>query len=175
MNLELKVMREHNIPYSWETIYVGRKMNLLKPEVVEHYALEYLENNPKCTDPYIAELAFGAQDTEINDILEKIFKDLNLKLPKPGDIIWNIEKRKWRYLVLNDLLEKYQEKIEEFLRKFDEVYCDFDHSEDMEPYVSTAPVSELYNDVKTEKEYLETRLNEIKKFIEDERESIRAV
>jgi len=72
----LDIFKENKIDYTWDTVFVGRKLGLLKPAEVTRHAVEYLLENPECNDPYIAELASGVSDNEVDELLEKALESI---------------------------------------------------------------------------------------------------
>lgn len=157
----LNIFKENNINYSWETILVGRKLELLLPEEVSKYAVEYLLINPNCVNSNVTELAYGAPERDIDVMLEKALKSLEINIQKDGPS-WNLEKRKWRYCILKTLANKYYNDPEKFLHAYDLVWADFGHPSDMDNHLSFF-VKDDEGDFKFDnlEEYFKYRMNRI--------------
>ncbi len=132
--IKLTFFEKYNIPISWGTIIVGRKLKLVNNAFIEDFATKCLIQNDKLNNPNIIELAYGIKDDYlINQLLEKIVHDLKISLEE-NDEIWNIEKRKWRFMVSHEILNKnYSNK--KILEAIESVYWDFDHPKEMNEFL----------------------------------------
>lgn len=138
MNNLLKKFKENNISISWKTIIVGRKLGLANASFIEEFATDCLINNSKIKNQYIAELASGITDNfEIDQLLSKISQSMNIILDEES-IEYDAEIRKWRYVVLVQLLDKKYGN-EDLLQKIEEIYADFDYPEDMRNLIYYIP------------------------------------
>ncbi len=91
--IQLNDFKKNNISISWKTIYIGRKLNLINSKFIEDFASQYLSEHYKLDNINIIELAYGLKDDfEINDKLEKLLEELNIKIEENSKE-WNIEKK----------------------------------------------------------------------------------
>ncbi|MGB8468124.1 MAG: DUF2247 family protein [Candidatus Babeliales bacterium] len=154
LNNPLIIFKKYGIEYTWMTLYVGRMLGLVTNHDVEQYATEYLIQNPELTDMYVAELAARtyADDYVVDDKLITVLRHFGCLIIKDSPQ-WNIEKRKWRYCILQNIAEVYVNECENLLQAFDDVYADFGYPEDMKPFSSFAEVPEDAKPVEDIKEY----------------------
>lgn len=136
--IQLNDFKKNNISISWKTIYIGRKLNLINSNFIEDFASQYLSEHYKLDNINIIELAYGLKDNfEINDRLEKLLKELNIKIEE-NSTDWEIEKRKWRFIKLQSLLYKnYSNR--ELIDAIENVYWDFDHPNEMNEFLIYMP------------------------------------
>lgn len=140
----LDIFKAENIPYSWVTIYVGRKLRLLPIKEIEKYAIEYLMDHPECKDRYVAELAcdvFYYDNQEINKLLVDVFKSLNLEIINENSTVWCLEWRKWRYCILKSMRANIQD-TEKLLDAVSFAYADFGYPDDMCEIVYYMPIED---------------------------------
>lgn len=130
MQYTLNIFKKAGIPYSWNTIYIGRKIDLLYFEEVMNYAIEFLLAHPEIINPYIAELASGTQENLTDEMLTKALLTMEYELPRKDCPIWNLEKRKWQYCILW-LLKNTLSNPVELLDAIRLVYKDFGCPSDM--------------------------------------------
>jgi len=136
--IALTDFKENTIPVSWKTIYIGRKLNLINSNFIEDFATQYLIEHYKLDNINIIELAYGLKDDfEINDRLEKLLKELNIKIEENSPER-EIEKRKWRFIKLQSLLYKNYCNSE-LIDAIENVYCDFDHPSEMNEFLIYMP------------------------------------
>lgn len=138
MHKLLFLFNENNIPISWKTVLVGRKLKLADNLFVEDFATNYLLENSTFQNLSLIELAYGVKNEfDVNDILNKIYQDFAISIDEETPE-WDIEVRKWRYLLLKQLTtEKYNNR--KLLDEIESIYCDFGHSEDLEIFILYMP------------------------------------
>jgi hypothetical protein len=165
----LDIFKEANISYSWETIYVGRKLKLLPIKEVGKYAVEYLAKHAECKNQHIAELAFGAEEQEINNLLKKVAKTLDSEILQENSEVWNLEWRKWRYCILKSIQTNIRD-AEKLLDAISFVYADFGYPEDMISFIYYMPQkSEVTNNIDQNRK---TLLNNFNEFLNQEKNKI---
>lgn len=165
--------KENNIPISWKTIIVGRKLGLVDNKFIDEYATNYLLEHYKIDNPYILELASNLNDDfEINNNLEKLTQNFNITTEEIADKS-SIEHRKWRYILLKNLTMKNYSNMQ-LLRKLEEVYCDFEHPEDMISFIPYMPYPEDTYDFKnhTPDENREHLIQLFYQFLEKEKQEL---
>lgn len=160
----LSIFKEAHIPYSWDTIYVGRELKLLTGKEIEKYVTEYLMLHPECNNQYVIELATETEDSMIKPLLIKVFEYLGLPIIEKDSKRWNIEWIKWRYCILK-FMQRNIKNINELLEAISFIYADFGYPEDMGSFIYYMP-AEGIND---NKEQLLTKLNH---FLEQEKHRI---
>lgn len=130
-----KLFKENHISISWKTIWVGRKLKLADSSFVEDYATDYLLEHSATQNLSLIELAYGVKNEfDVNDILNKLYKDSAIFIQEDFEE-GNLEVKKWRYVVLKQLVSKnYDNK--RLIDGIETIYCDFEHPEDLAPYVS---------------------------------------
>ena len=158
---DLSILKENEISYSWNTLRVGKKYDLLDSAQIEEYATQYLSEHPQETSQFIVDLACYDKAMPIDDILNKVADTIdgkiNIDTPK-----WELEKRKLRYCVLV-YLKNHISDTRELLDKIALVYDDFGFPEDMEDFIYYMPAKK-FNPLKySEKECVDrlVRLFEI--------------
>lgn len=110
--------------YSWNTLYVARKLGLISHSIVTDFALETVEDNEEVDNTLILELAWDLEENESDRILEILINQINDSGLNEESIEWDIEKRKWRYCILNDICKKVNdeqrlyEEVEEIFSLF---------------------------------------------------------
>lgn len=155
----LDIFKENNIDYSWATVYVGKKLGFLKLDQISEYAVEYLTQNPDCTDSNIAGLAYGVSENEIDEVLTKVFKNIGLNIEKDSPI-WNLEKRKWRYCILKYFLTAIKDQ-NYLLTKIDEIYSDFGYPVDMVEFIHYPPEAGFNKLMGASKDQIDTHIKEL--------------
>lgn len=169
MKYTLDIFKISDIPYSWNTIYVGKKLHILKPSAIADYAVEFLMQHPEIIDSNLAQLVLSINDKEINEAVEGFFKTLNL--PKKDSPEWNLEKRKLRYCIL-EFLRKTSSKFNQF-DKIKSVYEDFGYPEDMRKFIYIEGENiPKYEQLSTE-EYDAMWEKELELFIKKEKEAVK--
>lgn len=137
----LNIFKTSGLECSWNTIKTGWDLKRLTVDEIGKFALNYLETQPNLVNLYISELIFGIKDYEVNDYLKKLFISLNLSWPEEGSSVWNQEWRKWRFCILNTMIQNITEK-EVLLETIEGLYADFGYPEDMTPFIYYMPVSD---------------------------------
>lgn len=135
--IKLANFAKNNISVSWKTILTGRKLHLADKSFVKDFASQYLLDHYKLDNINIIELAYGLEDEfEINENIKKILNALKVNIDDLEQ--FNIEKRKWRFLMLEKLIhQNYSNK--EILEKIESIYCDFEHPEDISEFILYMP------------------------------------
>lgn len=135
MSILLKTFKQNNIPITWKTIFVGRKLKLADNFLIEDFATDYLAEHYPLNNINIIELAYGVKDNfELDDILKKLTEDFKFELHEDTHD-WDLEKRKWRFIKLKELHEKnFNDK--KLLEEIESIYCDFDHEENLSPFIT---------------------------------------
>jgi hypothetical protein len=173
MQFSLDIFKKYNISYSWETILIGRALKLIEPLAIEQFAVEYLLKNPECKNLSIIELAFGASANEIDSLLEKVSKTLNIHITIQTDI-WNLERIKWRYCILKEFDAAIQNN-EALLIEIEGVYAFFGYPDDMAELIYYMPPKDLnlYDPSKhTYEENCQRLINNFHAFLEKEKINI---
>lgn len=170
--INLNAFKEYNIPYSWITLYVGRKLGIFTVQDIMHYAEEYLLNHSDCTDPYIAECAAGISENDsVDDLLINVFKNLKLQIPEKDDAVWNLEKRKLRYCILKPLEKKILDDYI-LIKHIRVVYEDFDYPEDIRKFIYPEDIKK-YEELSAE-DYFALLRKEFGQFLSEEKRLIDA-
>ncbi len=169
-NYTLDIFKTTPIPYSWATLYVGRQLHILDWKQLERYAIEYLEQNPACNDPSISELAYGVKEIESDELLVAIVRSINSTMEKDGPI-WNLEKRKWRYCLLQELKFLLPDPFN-FSQQYRIIYADFGYPEDMWDFLYKISPDDNYtdsieNNIKIDERKLDIFLEKEKKKINE--------
>ncbi|HEX4068699.1 MAG TPA: DUF2247 family protein [Candidatus Babeliales bacterium] len=163
----LRILGQNNIPYSWNTLRVGKKYNLIDNTQIADYAAEYLSDHPHETNQYIAELVSCDETKSINDILEKVADIFDGKIDC-DDAKWELEKRKLRFCILT-YLKQHTSDERELLDKIAQVYDDFGFPKDMENFIYYMPAKD-FNPLEHSKEECTERLMGLfKDFLSDEK------
>lgn len=168
------ILRQNYISYSWNTLRVGKKYNLIDNSQVSDYAVEYLADHPQETNQYIVELVCCDKTTFIDDILDKVADDFDGKI-NLDSFEWELEKRKLRFCILTYLKQHVTDECE-LLDKIALVHDDFGFPKDMEDFIYYMP-SKNFNPSEHSKEECMKRLvrlfedflsNEMKFLVEGE-------
>ncbi|MCX5925487.1 MAG: DUF2247 family protein [Candidatus Dependentiae bacterium] len=152
--------RDNDIIYSWQTIKVGRDIEVVTFDDLIEFALHFLESHPGLANQYISELMFASQDQDIDELFKNIFVSLDLEYPQKGSPAWNKEWRKWRYCLFRELVRIVENK-EELLFLVDSLCADFAYPEDMISYLPS-------DDNATEDDRVRI-VNELKLFLNEEK------
>lgn len=116
MKYSIEVLKQQNIPYSWDTLYVGLEIGVIDHKDLMHYAIEYLEVVPDVEDTNILELAWGFEETNDKRVLIEILKECNLEeILQEGDKFEG-EARKWRYGILESLKKSIEMMCRHYLK-----------------------------------------------------------
>lgn len=164
---------KNGIPYGWETVYVGYLLKILSSKEISLYATEYLLQSPTCTNQYIVELAYNAQENKIEQYLKKILTGLYYSPIEKGSARWEIEKKKWRYFRLQSMLCVTKD-IYQIIEAIESIYCEFDYPEDMNSFISYNPesgfrtISKNVIIVNIPSDYLDN----LKKYLDDEKQKL---
>lgn len=167
----LEFFKKYMIPYSWATLYVGRQLSLVDWRELENYAAEYLEHDTSCKDSCIAELAYGVDESQSDELLKKILKTMNQQLEKDCPL-WNVEKRKWRYLLLQKLKEMLHDPFN-FSQGYRNIYAHFGYPEDMWDFLYNVSPTDGYThslekNIKIDETKLDAFLAKEKKKIDEQ-------
>ncbi len=110
--IKLIDFKKNAISIFWKTTLVGRTLKLVDTSFIDDFATQYLLDHYKIENKDIIELSYGVNNTfEIDERVQKILSELNQNVDENSEE-WNTEKRKWRFLVLQELLSKsYHLKI----------------------------------------------------------------
>ncbi|MDN4523975.1 DUF2247 family protein [Fictibacillus fluitans] len=169
----IDILKENKMNYDWKTLYVGVKLGLIGNSEITKYALEFLSTHEEGSHPLPIDLAWGENDED--DYLSKlqmIVEEYQENL-KENPVEWNIEKRKWRYSILNHLNAKYKDTPKELLDKIAEVYADFDYPEDMETFITYMPPKDGCNSLSSlEKEKINRLISLFYEFLHNEQASL---
>jgi len=138
---DIHILKENNIPYSWNTLRVAKKYNLIDNSQVSDYAIEYLSEHSQETNQYIAELVCCDKTTDIDDVLDKVADNFDGKIDHDSTE-WELEKRKLRFCVLN-YLQQHVSDARELLDKIALVHDDFGFPKDMEDFIYYMPAKEF--------------------------------
>jgi hypothetical protein len=152
---DLGILRQNNIPYSWNTLRVAKKYSLIETSQVSDYAVEYLFDHSQETNQYIAEFVCCDKTTSINDILDKVADAFDKKIDCDS-FEWELEKRKLRFCILIYLKQHVSDESE-LLDKIALVYDDFGFPKDMENFIYYMP-SKDFNPLEHSKEECMERL-----------------
>ncbi|MCK0473701.1 DUF2247 family protein [Halalkalibacter sp. APA_J-10(15)] len=144
MSFSKDTFKEMNISCGWYTLYVGLNLGLISESDIMNYAIDYLSKYPNSENHNIIQLAWG-DETNYWEILINIVKESsNSDLSTDSDT-WQLEKRKWRLVILVDLQKKYLDNYEELLNKVAKVYADMDYPVDMEHFINYLTPKDGYN------------------------------
>lgn len=166
----ITIFTDNNLICSWDTIKVGWDLGRLTTDEISKFALDYAEQNPGLINEYISELALGVQDNEIDNHLKGIFQSLSLQYPEEESSAWNIEWRKWRYCIMNEMY-KHIKDDEKLLIAIEGVYADFDYPEDMRPMIYYLPTEDGQESLEPD-QARKILVHKIKKFLEKEKTKI---
>jgi hypothetical protein len=151
----LNILKKNNIPYSWNTLRVGKKYNLIDNAQIADYAVEYLLGHPQETNQFIAELACCDKTTSIDDVLDKVVDVFDDKIDCDSPE-WELEKRKLRFCILVYLKQHIFDEGA-LLDKIAQVYDDFGFPKDMEDFIYYMPAKD-FNPLEHSKEECMNRL-----------------
>jgi hypothetical protein len=101
-NFSFDLIKKNNFDYTWETLYVGRKLKLITSVDVMKYAIEFLDKNKENDDLDIIELAWNLPEYTVDELL---FKIVGLKKFNENghSSSLDVEYRKWRYCALKEI------------------------------------------------------------------------
>jgi len=168
----INIFKNNGLTCSWDTVKVGWDLKRLTAAEISKFALDYFENNPDLTNEYISELVYGVKDYEIDDYLKKVFKSLDLELPKKDSPAWNKEWRKWCYAILSEMAKNIKND-EELLYKIEGVYADFNYPSDMDGFIYYMPIKDSsVNQNLSPSEARKKLIESFKKFLVEEKNKI---
>ncbi|WP_176343426.1 DUF2247 family protein [Priestia aryabhattai] len=144
MKYSIEVLKQQNIPYSWDTLYVGLEIGVIDYKDLMHYAIEYLEVVPDVEDTNILELAWGFEETNDKRVLIGMLKECNMEeILQEGDKFEG-ETRKWRYGILESLKKSYRDDVSTLLKAVAEVYADCQYPSEMKSFIYYLPPDDEY-------------------------------
>ncbi|MFJ7637793.1 DUF2247 family protein [Peribacillus sp. NPDC097224] len=158
MNFSVDIFKQNKINYDWRTLYIGLKLDVIKYSDITDYAVEYLTNYPDTSNQNIIQLAWGGDELDYESLLETILKESDISDLDLDSRRSHLEKRKWRFGILDSLKMRYQDDFEELLNKVAEVYADFDYPKDMESFIHYLAPKDGFNPSQYSKEENEVRL-----------------
>lgn len=161
MNISLDIFNQNKISYDWKTLYVGLKLNLIKPSDITNYAVQILSNYPETDNPNIIQLAWGDDNLDFESFLVNILEELHINDLDLDADMWELEKRKWRFGVLAYLEMMHQDDLEELLNLVAEVYADFNYPKDMDSFINYLPPQDGFDPSKYSKEENIVRLYDL--------------
>jgi hypothetical protein len=161
------ILKQNNIPYSWNTLRVGKKYNLIDNAQIADYAVEYLSDHPQETNQFIAELACCDKTMSIDDVLDRVADIVDAKIERDS-IKWELEKRKLRFCILTYLKQHLSDK-RELLDKIAQVYDDFSFPEDMEDFIYYMPAKKFNPLEHSEEECMERLVRLFEDFLINEK------
>jgi hypothetical protein len=164
---DFHILKENNIPYSWNTMRVGKKYNLIDNAQVAEYAVEYLSDHPQETNPFIVELACCDKTMSTDDVLDKVADTFDSKIDC-DDSTWELEKRKLRFYVLTYLKQHISDE-RELLDKIALVYDDFGFPKDMEDFIYYMPAKNINSLEHSKEEPLGRLVRLFKEFLINEK------
>lgn len=169
VNYELyfKIFKQFGVSYDWSTIYIGVKMNLIEISEISNFACEILQNETMSTGILI-DLAWGINEQERNQVLNKIVIEFGLDNLKENSPKWREEVRKWRCCILRYIRQNIMNE-EELFEKVIELYSILKYPEDMKEFIPYMPIEGDYNPlVHTKKENVNRLIGLLDNFIENE-------
>lgn len=116
--------------WSWQEILSGMENKIIDRSDVINYATRVLEEGILGFD-WVLKIAIA---DEYEDILPYIYELINLEDSEDESTIQD----KWRYFILKELYAK-KSNYEDFNEKVEEIYADFDYSEDMAGFIGYMP------------------------------------
>lgn len=138
------------IQYNWITLLVGRKIGLIDATEVAKYAINYLSDHPEETDKLIIDLTWNDNESFVDEILQKYVNSMNQETLSVSSDFWELEKRKWRYVILQSLrLDILNYDV--LLEKVSEVYSDMGYPKDMDGFIYYLPPKDGYDPAKHSK------------------------
>lgn len=158
MNFSVDVFKENKINYDWRTLYEGLKLDVIKYSDITDYAVEFLANHPDISTHNIIQLAWGGDELDYESLLVNILKESDISDLSLDSQRFQLEKRKWRFGILDSLKMRHQEDVEELLNKVAEVYADFNYPKDMESFINYLAPKHRFNPSQYSKEENEIRL-----------------
>lgn len=166
----LTIFKKYNLKCSWNTIQIGWDLGLLSADEVRKFALDFAAFHPELINKDIAELIFSKDSYEVKDFLKKIFGSFNLEFPLLNTPLWNNEWRKWRYCILNCMVDQIKND-EELLIKVEGLYADFNYPEDMKTFIYYMPVEKEVIGL-TSKDARAELVKKLKAFLREEKNKI---
>lgn len=133
--MELIDLKNNQVSYTWETIYIGVNQKFFESKIISDYAIELLENGDE--DDFIIELAWGIDSNNLQQVLfelkNRYFPDL-----EEGSEKYKIEERKLRFVYLSKLNEAVND-TDDLLKKIAEFYGNNGYPEDMVEFINYMP------------------------------------
>ncbi len=140
MMYDLTLLKQSNLPLSWEEVYAGIVNGLLTPQSAEQHASD-LAAKDQLADNLI-DLLWETNDK--NRILKIIEKTLAQTMSENS---LNLIKKKLRYAILNDLKNKEDElDKKKILSLIDIIYENFGCPPDMESFIYYLPSTDASYD-----------------------------
>ena len=171
--ISLAYFQKYTISVSWKTVFIGRQLHLADKAFLTDFASQYLLDHYKLDNINIIELAYGIEDgLDIDETIKKILHDLQITLDELDQL--DIEKRKWRFLSLEQLTHQNCSN-REILEKIESIYCDFERPEDLSEFIPYMPhAKDDTYDYKnhTAEENLAHLVNRFKKFLLQEQQNV---
>lgn len=172
MKCNLNLLKENNISYSYTTLLVGIRNNLLNNNDIANYTTEYLIEHPYETNFKITELACINRETlDVESLLTSALKSQSITI-EPETIAWFIEERKLRLCLLLNLKEHTQCK-RELLEKIAEVYAEFNYPSEMEEFIYYMPAKNYDPSQHSEHENEQRLLTLFNAFLEKEKNDLK--
>lgn len=171
IKLSLQKLNDLQIPYSWLTIFAGKKLNIITDQEISNYAADQLEHADDNSKKLLLNLAKYLDDPTIDPTnFENDFKKSLHYLYPSIDITKELEHetKKWRYLFLKELAEANLEN-EKLFEALDNIYVLFNGPSDMANLVSYIPYNMPAKQAYTEKECHEYRSKNLVNFLEKEK------
>ncbi|MDD9311756.1 DUF2247 family protein [Cytobacillus firmus] len=100
MGISIDIFKQNKIKYNWKTLYVGFKLDLIKYSDIVNYAVEFLTEHPEISNQNIVQLAWGEDNIDYESLLVDILNDSHIDDFNLDTDIWQLEKRKWRFIIL---------------------------------------------------------------------------
>lgn len=167
---DFHILKENKIPYSWNTMRVGKKYDFFDNSQISDYSVEYLSEHPQETNQFITELACCNKTMVIDGVLDKVADSFDGKI-ELGDQAWELELRKLRFCVLTQLSRQLLGE-RELLDKIAQVYDDFGFPKDMEDFIYYMPSKKFKPSMYSKEECLKRLIKLFEDFLIDEKREL---
>lgn len=157
MKIDIQMLDDSKVAYSWNTLYVGISSNLIECSELTNYALKLMSDDNYKDNDFINELSWGIENKLKEEVLTEMRLSCNLDNMIAESEEWELEKQKLRYVLLDNLRHVTKDN-EEILDKVEEVYADFGYPQDMESFIAYMPVKDNYDSSKHSREENNKRL-----------------
>ncbi len=164
------IIKDTNVPCTWNTIKVGYDLNLVTKEDVSKFSEIYLEKHPMLSNKYILDAIIEIDSIKLDDFFQKIYSSLNLVEPANESPEWNSEWFKIRYAFMNNML-KVSKNDEFLLDEIESIYADFGYPVDMKSLIYYMPTDNNNENLSTE-EARKLLVKNILMFIEQEKKKV---